>query len=131
VRLSYFADRKVEDPTFGLALYSESGSHLNGPNTRFGGLRIPSVQGAGHVDYRVEELALLAGRYDVTVAVTGPDMTEIFDIQHRKYGFSVQPTPGLPERWGIIYMPATWHFHPADVASPGATSAEALTRSAQ
>ncbi len=118
IRILYIADRKVEDPTFGLALYSESGSHLNGPNTRFGGLRIPSVAGTGHVDYRVEELTLLAGRYDVTVAVTGPNMTEIFDYQHRKYGFSVQPTPGLPERWGLLYMPATWHFHPDDTVSP-------------
>ena len=116
IRIAYVADRKVEDPTFGLALYSENGSHLNGPNTRFGGLRIPFVEGPGYVDYQVEELPLLAGRYDVTVAVTGRDMNEVFDHQHRKYGFSVQPTPGLPERWGLLYMPATWHFHPADTA---------------
>ena len=121
IRISYLADRKVDDPTFVLALYSESGSHLNGPNTRFGGLRIPFVEGTGYVDYRVEEMALLAGRYDVTVAVTGPDMTEVFDHQHRKYGFAVQPTPGLPERWGLLYMPATWHFHADEAASPPAT----------
>jgi len=114
IRIAYKADRKVEDPTFGLALYSDNGSHLNGPNTRFGGLKIPFVEGTGHVDYRIDVLPLLAGRYDVTVAVTGPDMTEVYDHQHRKYGFSVQPTPGLPERWGMLYIPATWQFEPDD-----------------
>ncbi len=47
IRMAYKTDRKVEDPTFGLALYSENGTHLNGPNTRFGGLRSPSLTGQG------------------------------------------------------------------------------------
>lgn len=112
IRMWYAAESRVEDPTFGLALYTQTGTQLNGPNTRFGGLRIPAIHGTGHVDYRVESLPLLAGTYDVTVAVTGPEMTEVFDHQHRKYSFQVQPTPGQPERWGTLLMPATWHFEP-------------------
>jgi len=123
IRIDYNASRKVEDPTFGLALYSENGTQLNGPNTRFAGLIIPSVEGTGFVDYRVEALPLLAGRYDVTVAVTGPDMTEVYDHKHRKFGFSVQPTPGLPERWGMVLIAATWHLGGA-VAEPPASPIE-------
>jgi hypothetical protein len=39
-------------------------------------------------------------------------MAEMFVHQHRAYSFYVQPTPGLPERWGLLYIPATWSFHP-------------------
>ena len=112
IRIHYEARRPLENPVFGLALYTENGTHLNGPNTRFAGLEIPAIEGAGYVDYRVTTLPLLAGRYDVTVAVTGPDMADILDHQHRAYSFVVQPTPGLDERWGLLHMPATWSFHP-------------------
>jgi lipopolysaccharide transport system ATP-binding protein len=108
IRIKYEAHKRVHNPVFGLAIYTENGTHLNGPNTRFGGLDIPYVEGRGCVDYHVERLPLLAGRYEVTVAATGPDMAHIYDHQHRAYSFVVQPTPGVPERWGIIHIPATW-----------------------
>jgi lipopolysaccharide transport system ATP-binding protein len=111
IRIAFTAHRRVERPVFGLALYTENGTHLNGPNTRFAGVDIPYVEGRGWVDYRIEQLPLLAGRYDVTVAVTGPDMAQMYDHRHRAYSFVVQPTPGLPERWGIVLIPATWHVH--------------------
>ncbi len=110
VRICYDAHRRVDDPVFGLALYTENGTHLNGPNTRFAGLHIPFIEGEGEVEYRIEELPLLSGRYDVTVAVTGADMSDVLDHQHRAYSFYVQPTPGLAERWGVINIPATWHI---------------------
>jgi ABC-type polysaccharide/polyol phosphate transport system ATPase subunit len=112
IRIMYKASKRLEGPVFGLALYTQNGTHLNGPNTRFAGLEIPYVEGSGYVDYEVAELPLLAGTYDVTVAVTGPDLTDLLDHQHRAYSFSVQPTPGLPERWGLLNIPATWSFHP-------------------
>jgi ABC-type polysaccharide/polyol phosphate transport system ATPase subunit len=110
IRICYDAHRRVDDPVFGLALYTENGTHLNGPNTRFAGLHIPYIEGEGEVEYRIEELPLLSGRYDVTVAVTGADMSDVLDHQHRAYSFYVQPTPGLAERWGVINIPATWHI---------------------
>jgi ABC-type polysaccharide/polyol phosphate transport system ATPase subunit len=112
IRIMYDALKRLEGPVFGLAMYTQNGTHLNGPNTRFSGLEIPFIEGAGHVDYEVAELPLLTGNYEVTVAVTGPDLTDLLDHQHRAYSFTVQPTPGLPERWGLLYIPATWSFHP-------------------
>jgi lipopolysaccharide transport system ATP-binding protein len=121
VRIAYRASERVSEPVFGLALYTENGTHLNGPNTRFAGLEIPQIEGEGHVDYEIEAMPLLAGRYDVTVAVTDADMAETFVHQHRAYSFYVQPTPGLPERWGLLYVPAKWSFHPGagSATTPG------------
>ncbi|MEO8284894.1 MAG: ABC transporter ATP-binding protein [Chloroflexota bacterium] len=114
IRLKYDAKKRLEGPVFGLALYTQNGMHLNGPNTRFGGLEIPAIEGSGYVDYHIEELPLLTGRYDVTIALTGSDLAALLDHQHRAYSFTVQPTPGLPERWGLIYIPSTWTFHPGN-----------------
>ncbi|HKP54304.1 MAG TPA: ABC transporter ATP-binding protein [Chloroflexia bacterium] len=114
IRIKYEAKKRLEKPVFGLALYTENGTHINGPNTLFSGLEIPAIEGTGHVDYHIEELPLLTGRYSVTVAVTGPDTTDIYDHQHQAYSFVVQPTPGLPERYGLFYMPAKWSFWPDD-----------------
>ena len=63
VRLHYRAEGRVEDPVFGLAIHHQNGSHIAGPNTDFGGLRIPFVEGDGEVVYRIPELTLLEGAY--------------------------------------------------------------------
>lgn len=121
IRISYEAKRLIKNPVFGLALYTQSGTQLNGPNTRFSGLTIPEISGTGYVDYTLDDLPLLAGTYDVTAAVTGAEMSEILDHRHRAYSFVVQPTPDLPERWGLLYMPAHWAFHPG--SATGSTQA--------
>jgi lipopolysaccharide transport system ATP-binding protein len=126
MRIYYLAHDHIDSPVFGIALYTQNGVHLNGPNTRFSGLDIPYIDGTGHVDYHIDNLPLLAGMYDVTVALTGADIAETLDHQQRAYSFYVQPTPGLAERWGLIHIPAAWSFHP----DPGedVTQAQVETR---
>ncbi len=124
IRLYYEAHDRVKDPVFGLALYTENGVHLNGPNTRFSGLKIPAIEGAGSVDYTLERLPLLAGRYYVTTALTASEMTDILDHQHRAASFVVQPTPDLPERWGLLYMPSHWSHNRDDAPASGTSLPE-------
>ncbi|MDQ3707124.1 MAG: Wzt carbohydrate-binding domain-containing protein [Chloroflexota bacterium] len=112
IRLHFDARDRVEDPIFGVAIYTEGGTHVNGPNTRFAGLPIPAIEGTGHVDYHIERLPLLAGRYFVTVAVTGSEMTDMLDHQFHAGSFVVQPTPHIAERMGLVLIPAQWSFHP-------------------
>ncbi len=47
----------------------ERHAQLCGPNTDFGGLRIPSLEGEGQVIYRIPALPLLEGAYAVSAAV--------------------------------------------------------------
>lgn len=111
IRLHFEARSRVEDPVFGVAIYTENGTHINGPNTRFSGLEIPGIWGTGYADYHVEQLPLMAGRYYVTVAVTGREFTDVLDHQHRAYSFVVQPTAELGERAGLVYIPSRWSYH--------------------
>src|SRR3712207_345639 len=59
VRMHYVAHQPIERPVFGIALHHESGLWLSGPNTRFAGVDIPLVYGAGYVDYSIPNLPLL------------------------------------------------------------------------
>lgn len=108
IRIHYRAQTRIENPVFGLALYTENGTHLNGPNTRFADYEIPDIEGTGYVDYKIDALPLLAGRYYVTVAVTGPELSDVLDHKHLIGSFIVQPTPGLSERAGLLYIPSHW-----------------------
>ena len=103
----YNAARRVEQPAFGISFYDEQGRRLNGPNTVWAGFDLPAVQGRGYVDYIVDALPLLNGRYDITVAVYDRYVIHPYDHWHRMCTLSV--VPGKWERQdGMVYVPCRW-----------------------
>ena len=76
IRLHYRAAHRIEKPVFGLAIHHQNGINIFGPNTKFGGLEIPYVDGDGVVVYTIPELPLLEGGYAISVAAVN-------DIRHR------------------------------------------------
>lgn len=111
-RLHYQAAHRVEQPTFGIAIHRDDDTHVNGPNTQLEGQLIPSVEGAGVVDYHVAQLNLLPGAYEFSAVVYDRDARQAFDHQHRLHPFWVDPNPAIPERYGTVYLPSTWQHHP-------------------
>ncbi len=109
LRIHYEAHHPVTDPVFGLAIHHASGFHINGPNTRFGGLALGTIQGKGSIDYTIDELPLLVGDYVFTVAVYDSTLTQPFDHHQMMYPFVVQ-TNTIGERWGSFYIPARWSY---------------------
>lgn len=107
VRMSYHATRLVESPAFGVSLYDEQGLRINGPNTIWGNAPIGTVQGRGYVDYVVDALPLLPGRYELTVAVYDRFVAHPFDHWHRMTSFVVIPD-GLERQDGAVYIPCRW-----------------------
>ena len=115
IRIRYKAATRVERPVFGLALYSDKGVHINGPNTRLGGCDIPFVEGEGEVHYHIEHLPLLPGVYHLTVSVHDYNFIYTYDHHERLYSFRVQ-RGDVKEIYGIFYIPSQWRFLPY---SPG------------
>lgn len=107
VKISYRAAAPVEKPVFGLAVHRADGLHITGPNTQFGNLEIPMVQGEGVVEYIVPRLPLLPGRYQISVAVHNEADTRMFDYHDRLYSFSVDPG-GTEERYGLVCLGGQW-----------------------
>jgi hypothetical protein len=115
IRIHYHAAEAVPSPIFGLAIYHQTGAHLCGPNTHFGGLELPTVIGDGAIDYRLAALPFMEGDFAVSVAVTNHEDTEQFDYHDRLYTFRVYPGASN-ERYGILTLGGTWH---ADLESIG------------
>jgi lipopolysaccharide transport system ATP-binding protein len=109
VRLRYRAEGRVEEPVFGIAIHHQNGAHLCGPNTDFGGLRIPSLEGEGLVVYRIPALSLLEGAYTVSVAVVDRGDSEMYDYHDRAYPFRVS-TGTSRERFGMVTLRGDWQI---------------------
>ena len=107
VRLRYRATQRIEEPVFGLAVHRSDGLHICGPNTHFGGLDIPSVEGAGAVWYRVESLPLMEGSYLLSVSAHNRADTEMYDFHDRRHAFTVCQFPPSKAS-GVVELRGEW-----------------------
>ncbi|MCB8943214.1 MAG: ABC transporter ATP-binding protein [Ardenticatenaceae bacterium] len=109
VEMAYVAHKAVPNPEFGLAIYRQDGTHVNGPNTRVAGLQMGMVEGKGVVRYEIECLPLLPARYLLTTAVHDSRTSWTYDYHQQAYSFRVtRASEG--EVQGLIEMPASWHW---------------------
>jgi len=111
LRMHYTAHQPIEQPVFGIGLYHESGFWINGPNTSFAGVTISVASGIGYVDYQIPDLPLLAGRYQVSVAVVDQTMLHTYDHHDRMYRLIVQ-SDHVRDRYGIVAIPGRWDWQP-------------------
>lgn len=104
IRIFYSAQKKVSDPVFGIALYSENGENLFGTNTEIKNIEIGTIEGKGHVDLIVERIPMITGRFLLTVAVHTHDQKP-YDWHDKQYSFDVMPTS---RDAGIFEVPCNW-----------------------
>lgn len=109
IRIRYQARQIVERPVFGLAIHHEGGILLAGPNTRFAGLEIPTIQGAGYVDLTIAAVPLLTGRYYVSASIYDETLVHPYDYHDRLYRLTIQSEGGR-ERFGTIALGGDWNW---------------------
>jgi lipopolysaccharide transport system ATP-binding protein len=124
VEIEYVAHEPIADPEFGLALHSQDGTHLTGPNNRAGGLPLGLVDGPGTLRYTVPRLPLLPGRYRLTAAVHDSRNPIAYDYHEEAYSFRVVEG-GTAEREGFLALDAAWER--SEAPQPPADAAEAAT----
>ena len=107
LRLHYRCAAPVANPVFGIAIHRDDGVHLTGPNTKHAGVEIGVVQGEGTIDYAIERLPLLPGRYYLSAAVYDRDLTAAYDHRDR-FAPLVVIEGGTAERFGVIELDARW-----------------------
>jgi ABC-type polysaccharide/polyol phosphate transport system ATPase subunit len=113
VRMWYHAREPIASPAFGIALYDDHGYRINGPNMVWCRAEPDSIHGFGYVDYVLDELPLLPGRYDLTVAIYDQQVSHPYDHWHRMASFVV--VPGSHERQdGVVYIPCRWEHVPCE-----------------
>ena len=104
IRIFYHAHKKVSDPVFGIALYSENGENLFGTNTELKNVTIDTLEGKGHVDLIIERIPMITGRFLLTVAVHTHDQKP-YDWHDKQYSFDVIPTG---RDAGLFEVPCNW-----------------------
>jgi lipopolysaccharide transport system ATP-binding protein len=107
IRIRYDARRPVASPVFGIAVYSTSNVHVTGTNTRIGGVRTPTIEGAGFVDFRIDELPLTSGDYEITVAISDEYIQHNYDRRERDWRLPVRHG-GQMEPEGLVDLAGTW-----------------------
>jgi ABC-type polysaccharide/polyol phosphate transport system ATPase subunit len=112
LRLHYKTTEPIERPAFGIAIYREDNSVLvTGPNSRASGLAIDRIEGEGTVDYGIDRLPLLPGRYLLSASIYDHDLITPYDHRDR-FMTLVVVEGGTLERFGVIEMAAQWSWQP-------------------
>ena len=107
VRIEYHASRRIDKPVFGVAIHSESGVHINGPNTKLSGFEIDFIEGEGALEYTIKSLSLLDGSYYFTAAIFDYSCTYPYDYWEKCHQFTVLNSK-INEKHGLFYMPSEW-----------------------
>ena len=107
VRVRYACHRPVGEAVFGIAVHREDGLLLTGPNTRTGGVPVGQLDRTGTVDYALERLPLLPGRYLLSAAVYDRDLLTAYDHRDR-FRTLVVVEGGTTERFGVVELGGQW-----------------------
>jgi lipopolysaccharide transport system ATP-binding protein len=107
VLLRYRAYQRIDEPVFGLAVHREDGLHICGPNTYFGGVDIPFIEGQGQVSYQVDRLPLVEGAYALSVSSHNRADTEMYDFHDRLHPFKVCQFDRF-DRVGAVRLRGRW-----------------------
>ncbi|MCU0285283.1 MAG: ABC transporter ATP-binding protein [Acidobacteria bacterium] len=114
-RIWYNAHKEIENPVFGIAVYSDMGIHITGPNTRKHHFPIAVVNGEGFIEYEMEKVPMLPGTYVFSAAVYDFEGRHAYDHWEQNWKFHVIESQDMPERLGLITIPAQWRMGtPAD-----------------
>ncbi len=127
ITVEFATQQPLREPAFGLAIRTDDGTLVSGPNSKMGGFQIDSLDGHGRVEYRIPHLPLLPGGYVVSASIYDTDLVQAYDHWQDCADFVVLED-GTPERFGVIAMAslgAEWHLH-RDADGPGAGATQEL-----
>ncbi|MCK5850426.1 MAG: ABC transporter ATP-binding protein [Kiritimatiellae bacterium] len=105
VRISYKAEKRIENPVFGFSISDDAGTILHGSNTQIAGTTVSVVEGEGSITLYLDKLFLSAGSYLFSFAIHSDDhktnyhrIDNAFPIACRNDSTAVGPC-SFPSRW--------------------------------
>lgn len=106
IRLHYEAQTPIRDAVFGIRITHLHGMNVWGSNTKRKGVNIPLLFGTGTVDLDIDDLNILEGTYDLTVALS--DLAEVnpFDHWEKRVRFDVHQLDTFDE--GTVNIKSRW-----------------------
>jgi len=101
IQMDLKANATVEDPVASFALHDQHNQFVFGTNTDWRGVRWPRFEGKHRVQFVMQSLPLVDGRYFVTLGVHSRDSSRVYHVQEQQYSFRVAPGEDNP---GPVYV---------------------------
>ena len=106
VRISYSCPTPIKDAVFGIRITHLHGTNVWGSNTKRMGFQPATLNNSGTITLNIPELPILAGTYDLTIALTDQHETYEYDHWERRVRFDVVQYNSFDE--GLIQIEANW-----------------------
>lgn len=105
-RIFYKTRKRIERPVFGVAIHTDQGVHIAGPNTKTSGFTIPYIEGEGSIDFVVQKNPFFTNLYLFTVALFEWECVIPYDFQDKRYRFRVLSEEA--NQHGAVKIPVVW-----------------------
>ena len=106
LQIDYTAHMPIKEPVFGIRITHLHGTNVWGSNTKRMGFQPATLNNSGTITLNIPELPILAGTYDLTVALTDQHETYEYDHWERRVRFDVVQYNSFDE--GLIQIEANW-----------------------
>ena len=110
LQIDYTAHMPIKEPVFGIRITHLHGTNVWGSNTKRMGFQPATLNNSGTITLNIPDLPILAGTYDLTVALTDQHETYEYDHWERRVRFDVVQYNSFDE--GLIQIQANWASHP-------------------
>jgi ABC-2 type transport system ATP-binding protein len=112
LRVDYIAPNKLVDVAVTFDLYDDQGEVVFGTDTQILDQPIANLDGVGAVCFDFDNVPLLDGNYQVSLAVTSRSGDEIYDRSDAEVSFEIMQ-PGR-QRGSVSLEPTVVHFYHGD-----------------
>jgi lipopolysaccharide transport system ATP-binding protein len=106
INIRYKANSTIKNPVFGITIFSETGSYVSAPNTKFHNFKIDEIKKTGTVKYIIDKLPLLNGDYYVSISVFPHDKFQPYVYHYKIASFTVK-SPEIKDI-GTVYLQSKW-----------------------
>ncbi len=107
IEMHFLAHKQINDPVFGVGIYTASGTWCYGTNTAIEGYKIATIKkGSGVIKFVIERLDLVEGSYYLDFAVHSRDGFP-YDYQSKLHVISVRSEI---KDFGVFRPPHRWTF---------------------
>jgi ABC-2 type transport system ATP-binding protein len=105
-RAHYVTTEKLRNAVVGVNIRDLHGTVIWGTNTKFHGFEIDQLSEQGHLDLTIPNLPLLAGTYDLSIAISDESEVHQYDHWERAHRFTVIQGRNLDQ--GLVNIPAVF-----------------------
>lgn len=106
LQIGYTAHTPIKEPVFGIRITHLHGTTVWGSNTKRMGFQPATLNNSGTITLNIPDLPILAGTYDLTVALSDQHETYEYDHWERRVRFDVVQYNSFDE--GLIQIEANW-----------------------